>query len=62
MRILAGNGCSGGTCPTVYEDEDGSLYVQGYDVRPETMSKVQLPHGESLVRIDRALVEAIKAS
>lgn len=62
MRVLVKgeNACGGGYCPTVYEDEDGSIYVQGYMVEPNTKARVTLPDGEDVVRISRELFEAIR--
>lgn len=60
MRILRGeHNCSGGTCPTVYEAEDGEIYVQGFIATSEEVSRVNLPKGEALVRISRTLWESM---
>ena len=61
MRILVETGCTGGPCPTVYEGEDGSLYVQGYIPTPAERAQISLPVGEDLVRINRELLNAIQA-
>jgi len=52
VRVLAT--CSGGTCPTVYESDRGTLLVQGYTV--SAADGVQLPAGEQLVEIPRDLL------
>ncbi len=54
--------CSGGTCPSVYLDEqsadDADLVVQGYPVT-DRAAGIPVPEGESLVRIPKAvLIEA----
>jgi hypothetical protein len=60
MRVIAHNNCSSGPCPKLYEDDDGSLYVQGYVVTDEERKKINLPNGEELVRIDRDLFNNIR--
>lgn len=62
MRVIVRSGCSGGLCPTVYEDDNGDLYVQGYVTTDAERKKIGLPEGEELVRIDRALFENIRLS
>lgn len=61
MRIIRGGpfGCSGGICPTVYEDDNGDIYVQGY-VAPEARKKLDIPKGEDVVRISRELFESLR--
>lgn len=58
LRPIA-NRCSASSCPTVYLDADsGTLIVQGFDV-PRGQGGVDVPEGESLVRIPiELLVEA----
>lgn len=54
-------GCSGGTCPAIYEDSRGNYLVQGIAVAA-TSVRVTLPDGEALVSIPRGLVaELVKA-
>lgn len=55
-------GCSGGTCPAVYEDDRGNYLVQGVAVAA-TSVHVTLPDGEALVSIPRGLLaELVKAA
>jgi hypothetical protein len=42
--------CATGSCPTVYQTDQGSLVVQGYVV-PGGVAGVDLPEGESFVEI-----------
>jgi hypothetical protein len=49
--------CGGGTCPTVYRTNRGSLVVQGYAV-PAEAAGVNLPTGELLVEIPADLLRA----
>ncbi len=65
MRVLAGGGesnCSGGDCPTLYEADDGSLYIQGYLTSDDERAGVRVPDGETLVRISPRLLENIRKS
>lgn len=59
LRPIA-NKCGSSSCPTVYLDADsGTLVVQGFDV-PSVQEGVDIPEGESLVRVPiELLVEAM---
>jgi hypothetical protein len=59
MRIISGE-CSGGVCPTVYEDDNGDIYVQGF-VAPDARRRLKVPDGEDVVRINRELFESLRA-
>lgn len=55
LRPVA-NLCTAGSCPTVYLDAaNGSVVVQGFDVSPSAEG-VEVPAGESLVRVPVALL------
>jgi hypothetical protein len=60
LRPIA-NLCTASSCPTVYLDADtGTLVVQGFDVSA-TQEGVEVPAGESLVRVPvDLLVEAVR--
>lgn len=49
--------CGGGTCPTVYRTNRGTLVVQGYAVSAESAG-VDLPAGELMVEIPADLLTA----
>lgn len=49
--------CGGGSCPTVYRTDRGTLVVQGYTVTPDNVS-IDLPAGEQLVEIPAELLAA----
>jgi hypothetical protein len=67
LRIIAGAGpCKNGDCPTVYAtDENSDLIVQGYDLSGDTITQLDMPNGESAIRIPEELIleaaERIKA-
>jgi hypothetical protein len=49
--------CGGGTCPTVYRTDRGTLVVQGYTVTADNVD-IDLPAGEQLVEIPAELLAA----
>lgn len=53
--------CGGGTCPTVYRTNRGTLVVQGYTVTPADAG-IDLPDGELLVEIPADLLAAAMAA
>jgi hypothetical protein len=58
-RILARDGCSGGTCPAVYDLDDlpGDLVIQGKQASPELLSRLTgVADDENAVIIGRDLV------
>ena len=52
--------CGGGSCPTVYRTNRGTLVVQGYPVAPAEAG-IDLPDGEFLVEIPADLLAAAVA-
>jgi hypothetical protein len=49
--------CGGGTCPTVYRTDRGTLVVQGYTVAANNVD-IDLPAGEQLVEVPVELLAA----
>ena len=59
LQVVA-NLCSGGSCPTIYRTDQGTLVVQGYKVADGI--GVDVPDGEALVEIPfELLAEAVRA-
>jgi hypothetical protein len=60
LTLVAGDdSCRNGTCPTVFaiDEEPGEAVVQGYVVTDaETLAQLDLPPGETAVRVPRALL------
>ncbi|MGH2690785.1 MAG: hypothetical protein ACRDKW_18540 [Actinomycetota bacterium] len=55
--VEVAGGCSGGTCPTVYETVRGTYVVQGYVVADqEALTALDLPAGESAVEVPADLL------
>jgi hypothetical protein len=57
MLTLVTTLCGGGSCPTVYRTDRGTLVVQGYTVTPDNVN-IDLPAGEQLVEIPAELLAA----
>jgi hypothetical protein len=49
--------CGGGSCPTVYRTDRGTLVVQGYTVTANDVN-IDLPAGEQMVEIPMELLAA----
>lgn len=59
LRRLAG--CSGGSCPAVYETDRGTYVVQGAIVTDgEALAGVNLPATETLVEVPMELLTELK--
>lgn len=64
LKIIARDadiGCMSGSCPTVYQDETGRFFVQGYQVAKPVENAAKLPQGEGLVEVPEALLRSIAA-
>ena len=60
MKLRHVNGCSGGTCPAVFETDRGTYVVQGSIVTdPEALASVNLPAHETLVEIPTELLSSL---
>ncbi|WP_030662429.1 hypothetical protein [Streptomyces rimosus] len=56
-RRLVGE-CEGGTCATLYAvDGTGDLLVQGYNTSETETAGIDVPAGESVVRIPAHIIE-----
>ena len=51
--------CSGGQCPSVYENENGEIFIQGYVVENSIAQQVAVPKGENLIKINDNLLRNI---
>lgn len=57
LTRIAGSGCQGSTCPTIYRTDDGSYVVQGSTVK--AAEGLTLPAHESAVRIPASVVDEL---
>ena len=60
LMKLGPNGCAGGACPTIYQSEDGRIYIQGYITKLADFEKLDMPKGETLVEVNKELVDFIR--
>jgi hypothetical protein len=61
MKLTKLAGCSGGTCPAVFETDRGTIVVQGSKVTdPEALAAIELPAYETLVEIPAELLASLK--
>lgn len=58
--IYQGNGCAGGSCPTVYITETGSYVFQGYSVERNKIENI--PDNESLIELPKDFLEGFLSS
>ena len=59
LEIIA-KPCSGGTCPTIYKDEQGQLYLQGNQLKATDRQDIAVGNGEAVVEIDASLLDALR--
>lgn len=53
--------CGNGNCPAAIIADDGSAYVQGYELNATERSGLTAPVGENFVRIPVAILQRIAA-
>ncbi|SDH19083.1 hypothetical protein SAMN05216553_117134 [Lentzea fradiae] len=58
LTLIGGSGCGNGPCPAVYETENDTIVVQGFDVDAQR-SGLEFPPGESAVEIPRYILERV---
>lgn len=46
-----GNGCAGGTCPTIYETNNNTFVIQGKILDQNEKKKLNIPIDEDVVEI-----------
>jgi len=52
---LGGTCCAGGRCPTVYETDNGTYVIQGYQIDTNLIS--DLPQGETVIELPKEFLE-----
>lgn len=57
LRKLGPDGCSGKSCPAVYQTDRGSLVVQGYRVTDPV--GIDVPDSETIVEIPSDLLKKL---
>ncbi|MEO0899604.1 MAG: hypothetical protein AAFY71_24555 [Bacteroidota bacterium] len=59
--IHATANCADTTCPTIYQDEQGRYVIQGFIIKAEDKSSINLPEGEDAVVVPKEFIEAFLA-
>lgn len=61
-KLTGTGGCQGGQCPTVYQraGDSENLYIQWHNLEAEELQALDVPRGESLVRIPRSLIKELQ--
>ncbi|HUK70516.1 MAG TPA: hypothetical protein VLW50_17450 [Streptosporangiaceae bacterium] len=60
VTVVCRDSATRDTCPTLYRTEDDVYYIQGYVVTaPEVLAEMNVPEGETVVRITTDLVRMI---
>lgn len=64
QRIIGENGplssvCNKGNCPAAIVTNDGSVFVQGYQLEPNEADVLSAPPGEGFVRMPLATLQKI---
>ena len=63
MKLMKLAGCSGGTCPAVFETDRGTLVVQGAIVTdPDALAAMELPAHEAAVEVPAELLASLKGN
>lgn len=52
--------CGGGTCPTIYQGENGRIFLQGNKVTEEQKQSIAIAPHEGVVELDPSLLEFLK--
>jgi hypothetical protein len=57
-KIFGTPGCDQSSCPTIYQNESGSFFIQGYIVAKNNREGADIPEGEDLVEVPKEFLEA----
>lgn len=53
--------CSAKTCPTIYQDSDGKIFIQGYRLSEDMKDKINIADDEDVVELSPKLLETLKS-
>lgn len=56
-----GGACGDGTCPAVYKDDTGRIFIQGSKVESNLRNQVNIPDHEDIVELSPALLSILNA-
>jgi hypothetical protein len=54
------SGCSGGSCPTFYQTEEGKIYVQGTKILDSDKVNFTIPYSEDIIEIPTELLDKLR--
>lgn len=57
-KIFGTPGCDESSCPTIYQNDSGSFFIQGYIVAKDNRDGAQIPEGEDVVEVPKEFLEA----
>lgn len=52
--------CSGGTCPAIYKDDEGRLFIQGNKLAPAPRQHIEVGEHEEVVEISTDLLDFLR--
>lgn len=52
--------CSSGTCPAIYKDEEGRLFIQGNKLAPIQKEGIAVAEHEEVVEISTDLIDYLR--
>ncbi len=58
QKLFETPGCNESSCPTIYQNESGSFFIQGYVVAQDNREGANIPEGEDLVEVPKEFLEA----
>lgn len=56
-----GLGCAGGSCPTIYETDRGTILLQGCVLTAEDKRSLCIPQNEDVVEVPKEFIERFVA-
>lgn len=55
-------GCSGGTCPALYRDGEGRIFVQGKKLDARAKTQIAVDGEEEVVEITKEMIAFLKSN
>lgn len=60
LTLLAGNECAAQTCPAIYRDDEGRLFIQGNKLSPSLKAQISSAEHEEIVELNEELLAFLK--